>query len=293
MQEFLTTREVAALLRVKERKVYELVAAKAIPASRVTGKLLFPRDLVEAWVRQHVEYAGEAEALRERPPVIAGSHDPLLEWAIRESGCGLATYFDGSLDGLERVASGRALGAGMHVPELGEDAFNREHVARRMPGQPVVLIELFRRRQGLVVPAGNPRGIRGVADLVGLRFAPRQEHSGSHLLFGRLLEAAGLARGSVKALDPPGRSEADVALAVAAGDADAGLAIETVARTHRLDFVPLFQERYDLLLWRREYFEPALQTLLGFCAGDALRERAAALGGYALAGLGDVRYNGR
>jgi excisionase family DNA binding protein len=293
MQEFLTTREVAALLRVKERKVYELVAAKAIPVSRVTGKLLFPRDLVEAWVRQHVEYVGEAEALHERPPVVAGSHDPLLEWAIRESGCGLATYFDGSLDGLERVASGRAVAAGMHVPESVEGAFNREHVAHRMPGQPVVLIELFRRRQGLVVPAGNPRGIRALADLRGLRFVPRQEDSGSHVLLGRLLEAAGLARDAVCALESPARSEADVALAVAAGEADTGLAIEAVARTHRLDFVPLFRERYDLLVWRREYFEPAVQALLGFCAGNAMGERAAALRGYELCGLGHVRYNGR
>ncbi len=293
MQEFLTTREVAALLRVKERKIYELVAEKAIPASRVTGKLLFPRDLIEAWVGRHVEYAGEAEALRERPPVVAGSHDPLLEWALRASRCGLATYFDGSLDGLDRMASGQALAAGMHVPEAGGTGFNAEHVAARLPGQPVVLIELFRRRQGLVLPAGNPLAISGIADLAGRRCVPRQPDSGSHALFAHLLAEAGVARDAITFIDPPARSETDVALAVASGHADAGLAIETGARTHGLDFVPLFEERYDLLAWRREYFEPALQTLLGFCAGAAMRERAHALGGYDLAGFGTVRYNGR
>ena len=99
MADFLTTKEVATLLRIKERKVYELASGNAIPHSRVTGKLLFPRDMVEAWVRRHVDFRDGAEALVERQPVVAGSHDPLLDWALRESGSGLATFFDGSLCG--------------------------------------------------------------------------------------------------------------------------------------------------------------------------------------------------
>ena len=84
MTEYLTTKEVAALLRIKERKVYELVSEGAIPVSRATGKLLFPRDMVEAWVRRHVDFRGGTEGLVARPAVVAGSHDPLLDWALRE-----------------------------------------------------------------------------------------------------------------------------------------------------------------------------------------------------------------
>ena len=76
---FLTTREVADLLRVKERKVYELAADATIPVSRVTGKLLFPSDLVELWVRHGTEWRGGWERLVDRPAVLAGSHDPLLD----------------------------------------------------------------------------------------------------------------------------------------------------------------------------------------------------------------------
>ena len=108
LPQFLTTKEVASLLRIKERKVYELATDGAIPVSRVTGKLLFPRDLVEMWVQQHVEYLGGRESLREHPLVLAGSHDPLLEWALRESGSGIATFLDGSLDGVQRLAAGDA-----------------------------------------------------------------------------------------------------------------------------------------------------------------------------------------
>ena len=271
MPEFLTTKEVAALLRIKERKVYELVAEHAIPVSRVTGKLLFPREMVEAWVWRQAEYAGGTEALHGRPPVLAGSHDPLLEWALRESGSELAAFFDGSLDGLARLTAGKAIAAGLHVYEPDAEGWNRDHLERAMPGMPVVLVEWAWRIQGLVA---------------------RQERSGSHLLLDHLMRQAGLESARVRFLAPPARSEADVALAIAEGKADAGFAIETVARQFRLDFVPLFRERYDLAVWRRDYFEPHLQKLLAFCHTSAFQKRAEELGGYDVSGLGQVHHNG-
>ena len=292
MNPFLTTREVADLLRVKERKIYELVAEQAIPVSRVTGKMLFPRDLVEAWVRRRVECAAGTADLAPPPAVLAGSHDPLLDWAIRESGSEIATFFGGSIDGLTRMTSRKAFAAGMHVfdPEIGE--FNLSLVANELAGQPVVVIEWAWRTQGLVVASGNPRGLASAADLAGVRFIPRQPEAGSHLLFRHLLAESGVGPDTIAMLDPPARTEADVALHVLEGRADAGLAVETVARMHRLGFVPLFRERYDLLVWRREYFEPPMQRLLAFCASAAFRRRATELGGYDLSGHGAVRYNG-
>jgi len=292
MPEFLTTREVAALLRIKERKVYELVAEHAIPVSRVTGKLLFPREMVEAWVWQQADWAGGTEGLHGRPPVLAGSHDPLLEWALRESGSELAAFFDGSLDGLGRLAAGKAIAAGLHVYEPEAEDWNRGHVARAMAGMPVVLVEWARRMQGLVVPAGNPSRIAQLLDLAGRTLIPRQERAGSHLLLEHLMREAGLERGRLQLIAPPARSEADVALGVAEGKADAGFAVETVARQFRLGFVPLFRERFDLAVWRRDYFEPPLQRLLTFCRTPAFAKRAEELGGYDVSGLGQVHYNG-
>ena len=292
MPEFLTTKEVAALLRIKERKVYELVAEHAIPVSRVTGKLLFPRALVEAWVWQQAECEGGTEGLHRRPPVLAGSHDPLLEWALRQSGSELAAFFDGSLDGLGRLAAGKAIAAGLHVYEPEAQDWNRGHVERAMAGMPVVLIEWAVRVQGLVVPPGNPKAIAGLGDLDGRSLIPRQERSGSHLLLDHLMRTEGLERTRLELVAPPARSEADVALAVAEGKADAGFAVETVARQFRLGFVPLFRERYDLAVWRRDYFEPAVQKLLAFCRTPPFAQRAAELGGYDVAGLGQVHYNG-
>lgn len=290
--DFLTTKEVAELLRIKERKIYDLVSENAIPVSRVSGKLLFPRELIEAWVRRHADYKGGVETLADRPMVFAGSHDPLLDWALRESGSELASFFDGSLDGLRRVAEGKALGAGLHVFEPETGNWNLGEITKMATGLPLVAIHWAWRQQGLVVAPENPKGISALTDLRGLTLVPRQKQSGSYLLLHHLLERDGVDPSALSFLQPPARNEADLALAVAEGKADAGLAIEAVARQFRLGFVPLFRERYDLLIWRHDYFEPPLQKLLAFCRTPAFAKRAGELGGYDVAGFGEVRYNG-
>jgi putative molybdopterin biosynthesis protein len=285
--ELLTTREVAALLRIKERKVYDLVASGEIPHVRVTGKLLFPRALLDAWLLRH----SEAQAApRSWPNIVAGSHDPLLDWALRESGAGLASFFDGSLDGLERLARGDAIAAGLHLIE--GDRWNVGHIERRLAGEPVVLIEWARREQGLILPPGNPAAIHGPSDLDGRRLIPRQREAGSFVLLQQLLEAQGLLLDALELVDPPARTEADVAIAVADGKADVGLGLAAMARQFRLGFVSLVRERYDLLIWRRAYFEPPLQRLWAFCRSAPFAAKARDLDGYDVSGFGQVHYNG-
>jgi putative molybdopterin biosynthesis protein len=292
-QELLTTREVATLLRIKERKVYDLVASGEIPHVRVTGKLLFPRALIGAWLHRH---SGPAETMQEpraRPDILAGSHDPLLDWSLRESGSGLATMLDGSLDGLERLARGEAVAAGIHLcDDVANDRWNREHVARALAGQPVVLIEWARREQGLILPPGNPGGLERPRDLAGRRLIPRQREAGSFLLLARLLERESLSLEAVDLVHPPARTEADVALAIANGQAEAGLGLAAMARQFRLAFVPLIRERFDLVVWRRAFFEPPLQRLFAFCRSARFAARADEVSGYDLSGFGTVHYNG-
>ena len=291
--ELLTTREVADLLRIKERKIYDLVANGEIPHVRVTGKLLFPRPLLDAWLVRHSANVEAAPAQRQRPDILTGSHDPLLDWALRESGSGLATFCDGSLDGLSRLARGEAVAAGIHLlEEAGTAAWNRDHVERALGAQPVVLIEWARREQGLILPPGNPARLQRPRDLAGRRLIPRQQEAGSFLLLRHLLEADGLSLDDTLLVAPPARSEADVALAVADGKAEAGLGLAAMAAQFRLDFVPLVRERFDLVIWRRAWFEPPLQRLFAFCRRAAFTARAAELGGYDVAGLGTVHYNG-
>ena len=292
MRSLMTTREVADYLRLKERKIYELVRTGSIPCTRVTGKWLFPRALIDRWLLEHGE--GVARDMRTEPAaVVAGSHDPLLEWAVQASGCGFALLFGGSLDGLARFARDEATVAGLHVPdsESGED--NVAAVRDTDPGREPVLIEWARRQQGLMLAPGNPLGIEGLADLAArqARLIDRQPGAGSRLLLERLLQRAGVARDDLTVLEETAVNETDVAREVHAGHADAGLGIEAAAREAGLVFLPLAQERFDLLVGRRDYFEPPFQSLLGITRTQRFAERAATLGGYDLTGTGTVHYN--
>jgi len=310
--EFLTTREVAALLRVRERKVYEMAAADAIPCRRVTGKLLFPRADIEAWLAgpqsPPVQTATQstaqpsvhqAQQSASRPNVLAGSHDPLLDWALREAETGLATFFDGSLDGLERFSAGEAIACGMHIFEPGTDQaidvgdgnWNVGH-AGGAKGEAIVLLEWARRRQGLILGADAGRSIGAVGDLRGHRIALRQKTAGSRILFDHLLSQSGLAHDDLEIVPATARTETDAATLVASGQADASLGLESAARQFKLGFVPLVEERYDLLVDRRCYFEPPLQKLFAFCRSADFSRQAKEMGGYNLSGHGRVHLNG-
>jgi len=287
----MNTRELADYLGLKERKIYDLVAKREIPCTRVTGKWLFHRELIDRWLLEHAEGLGTTPAA-EPPAIVAGSHDPLLDWAVRESGCGLALLFDGSLDGLTRFARGEALACGMHVLDPPTGEYNAPAIRQQLPRQPVVALEWAWREQGLILPAGNPRSVAGLRDVAELRFAMRQTGAGSLVLLEQLLAAAELSMADIHPAGPPRRGELEVGLMIAGGDADAGLGIRAVARQLGLDFLSLARERYDIVVGRRDYFEPALQRLMGFVRGAAFREQAERLTGYDIGGLGTVRYNG-
>ena len=289
-QNLLTTKEVADYLRVKERRIYELVRQGAIPCTRVTGKWLFPKGQIDQWLAENA--AGEQAVAP--PPVIAGSHDPLLDWAVKESGCGLALLAGGSLDGLARFAQGEAMLAGLHVFDAASGEFNVPAMRDAVFGQGLVLLEWATRQQGLVLGPGNPRGIRGLRDLAaaGVRVVRRQREAGSHILLANLLEREGMALSEVRFTEETARGETDLGLAILEGRAEAGLAVEAVARSLKLDFVPLMRERYDLLVRRRDYFSPPVQRLFAFAREQAFAARAAQMGGYDVSSLGAVRYNG-
>lgn len=290
MAELMTTREVADYLRLRERKIYDLVRTGAIPCTRVTGKWLFPRSLIDLWLLENAEGGHEPRA---RPAsVVAGSHDTLLEWAVQASSGGLALLFGGSMDGLNRFARGEAAVCGMHVPEDSDSGYNIDTVRRAGPGD-CVLIEWARRSQGLMLAADNPLGIEKLADLAerGARVIDRQEGAGSRLLLDRLLGEAGIERAALTFVEEVAISHTDVAREVHEGHADAGIGIESAAHGAGLAFVPLAQERFDLLVERREYFEAPVQSLLALTRSRRFAERAATLGGYDVSQTGAVRYN--
>ena len=289
--ELMDTREVAAYLRLKERRIYDLVRQRAIPHVRATGKLLFPRAKIDAWL------AGKSGAspasTTSRPPIIAGSHDPLLEWAVRESGCGLALLAGGSRAGVEALARGEATAAAAHWLDDASGEYNVPLVRALLAGADVVVFEWARRTQGLLMQAGNPHRIRKIADLARkrVRVARRQDEAGSHRLLLHLLSQAGVPPDALDWSPRTVHAETELAAIVRDGQADVGLGIEAAARAHGLAFVPLATERFDLVAFRRDAFEPPLQRLFAWTRRPDFAATAAALGGYDVTNTVRVVFN--
>ena len=291
MPDLLTTDEAAVYLRLSERKLYELVANGAVPCTKVTGKWLFPRAALDRWLAAGLALPALAQA--PAPPIVGGSHDPLLEWALRESGSGLASLPEGSEAGLRRLARGEVTAAAIHVHRLdGDDeAANLDAVAEAPGLHDGVVIAYARREQGLVLAVGNPLQLRDVAGVAArrARLALRPQGAGAQLLLLALLARAGLAFDALALVKPACPTGADIAQAVRSGRADCGVATRAVAQAAGLDFVPLTWERFDLALRQRDYFRPGLQALFKFVRTAEFRDRAAELAGYDVSEAGDVR----
>ena len=293
MSELLTTDEAAVYLRLSERKLYELVANGEIPCTKVTGRWLFPRAALDRWVLSGL-IAPPGTAHAEAPPIIGGSHDPLLEWALRESQCGLANLSEGSEQGLQRLIRGEVIAAAIHMHRLdGDDEYaNTEIIAQTQGLHDTVVIAFARRQQGLLVAPENPLRIKDIASVAksGARLAQRPQGAGAQLLLVALLARANLARENLNLIKPPFPTGLDVAHAIRAGRADCGIATLSVARTAGLDFLPIVWERFDLVFRQRDYFRHGPQSLLKFMHGPAFRERARELGGYDVEFAGEVRW---
>lgn len=293
MSELMTTKEVATYLRIKERKVYDLVAEGEIPFTKATGKYLFPKHLIDLWLARTASFPliNRGNALP-APPVIVGSHDPLLEWAVRRSGCGLAIMPGGSLDGVERFSEGQAVACGMHILDMTDGGYNVSVASQATVGLECVLLEWAWREQGLITQF-DTSGIESLNDAVNanMRFIVREPQAGSRVLFQHLIHEAGLTIMDVDIVSYEARSETDVGMAISEAKADAGLGIRAVAQQLGLNFIPLKKERYDLLIRRRDFFEGPMAQLIAFAQTDAFKARAEQMDGYDISGFGNVHFN--
>jgi putative molybdopterin biosynthesis protein len=254
----------------------------------VVGQLARWRE-VEA-----VEQAREQVA--EQAVVFAGSHDLTLDLLAarlqrRTPPVDLRATYSGSLEGLVALARDEIHLAGCHLLDEQTGEYNGPFVARLLPGQPVALVTLALREQGLMVRPGNPKGIRGLADLTrpDVVVALRQKGSGTRVLLEHELRRAGLSPGSLRTGDRAYATHVALAGAVAEGGADVGPGILGAARAYGLEFIPLTTERYELAVPERRLDQPGVRALLAVLAEDDFLETVRELGGYDLSETGRRR----
>lgn len=222
-----------------------------------------------------------------------GSHDltlDLMAQFLAQKGRRLASANAGSQGGLVALRRGEAHLAGSHLLDLETGEYNISYVRQYLPGTPVRLVTLVGREQGLLVPPGNPKGLRSLADLArpGLRFVNRQRGAGTRVLLDYHLGQLGIDPASISGYEHEEYTHLAVAAAIASGRADAGLGIAAAAQALQLDFIPLFQERYDLVIPEEHYTGDLLAPLLELLHDPAFRQAVAALPGYDVSAMGNL-----
>ena len=291
-------------MRVTVGQVGERVVATPLPGGsgvlmslvRADGIVRIPRGEqgFEAGAAVTVELYRSPDAIRQTPVAI-GSHDLTLdlladELGQRYPGRSLSSANVGSLGGLLALGRGEAHFAGSHLLDEETGEYNIAYIQRILPQTPVILLGFVQREQGLIVPKGNPKGIRGLADLINpdVVFINRQRGAGTRVLLDYRLRQAGIDPRAIQGYARQEFTHLAVAAAVASGAADCGMGILAAARALDLDFVPLDMERYDLVIPARFFGDAVLAPLLSIIRDPAFAARVQALGGYATPQMGEV-----
>ncbi len=228
-----------------------------------------------------------------RTVVVLGSHDLTIDLLAQEMairGYRLSSGNLGSLGGLLALQRGEAHFAGSHLldPESGE--YNFSYIDRYIPDTPVVLVNMVMREQGLIIQPGNPLGIHGLVDLSkpGVTFINRQRGAGTRVLLDFHLGKLGIGADSISGYAQEEYTHLSVAAAVKSGRASCGLGIRAAADALQLDFIPLFEERYDLVIPRTFYDSAVLQPVLDILNSSSFRGDVASMPGYSVERMGEI-----
>jgi putative molybdopterin biosynthesis protein len=226
---------------------------------------------------------------------FSGSHDLAVAWIGSHfgeiaPGYSLQLGFTGSLGGLIALAEGKADLAGCHLWDEETDTYNAPFVRRLLPGRRVALLTLAHRRVGFILLPGNPAQVQTLSGLLspGLRFVNRQSGSGTRVWLDAALRRADIPPHAILGYDDEKMTHSDVALAVAEGRADVGLGLEAAAHPYGLDFVPLLQERYDLVIPEENLDLPPVEALAAWLPGKAAQQAISVLAGYDVSATGKL-----
>jgi putative molybdopterin biosynthesis protein len=293
---FLDTREVAEYLGINDKQVYTLIHERGLPGTKITGKWLFPKHLVDRWVEAHVASVPAPAPFLEGAKgllLIAGSDDPLLSRLLslyrrQHPEVIVLRSHAGSSEGLLALRRGLCHIACVHLPRPG-GGFSTDHLHDSF-GDAAAAVTFANRTQGLVLPADNPRKLSTLQGAVasGLRWALREPGTGTRALFDQELDRLGIDPAPILRDPVMVDTHLEAGLAVHRGEAGVGTAIEAAARMIGLYFLPLREERFDLVIRKQTFFTAPVQNLLALLGAPAFAALAHQLGGYDTAASGRI-----
>jgi len=264
-EELMNTKEVAQYLGIHEKQVYLLIKERKVPATRITGKWVFPKKMIDEWIASSAHNGlGEAKQKGRRIEgalLAAGSNDPILDILQTHIRNKYPVFYifsanTGSMEGLKALDKGYTDIAWSHLfdPETGE--YNIPYLPSLLSNIDPVVVNLFNRELGFVVTPKNPLGIETFADLTekGVKFINRQQGAGTRVLLDYHLQKLGIPGDNISGYEKEVYTHFEVGLAILSQEADVGIATSAISKLLGLSFVPITKENFDMILNKNIFF---------------------------------------
>jgi excisionase family DNA binding protein len=300
--ELMNTKEVAKYLNIHEKQVYLLIKAGKIPCSRVTGKWIFPKKNIDEWIELS---AGEGikktrhQNISTKDSLLAsGSNDPVLDMLLssmkkKHPTSNIFSAKTGSISGVEAFNSGNTDIAFSHMidPESGDynTPFLQKYCSARQP----VVVNLFYRQIGFLINKSKAHCFKGWKSLSenNVRFINRQKGSGIRILLDQELEKRGLDHRKINGYDQEVLTHFEVGLSLISNEADVGIGSAAVSKILDLDFQPLVNERFDMIIDKDTFFLPVVQAFIETLQSDHFKQRVERIGYYSFKDSGRILYS--
>ena len=303
----LSTQEVADILHVSKSTIYDLIKRGEINSYKIGRKVRFTQEDVDVYIArsrheqstQPVQRIDAASSLLDpvshaKPDIIISGQDVVLDILANHlllSGEHAGRAYLSSFEGLLSLYEGRVDAASCHLFSAEDGEFNAPYVKYLLPGIPALLINLSYRRQGFYVKKGNPKGVRGWGDLdrSDISILNRRIGSSSRILLDGQLKKHKIMASTVKGYERVMRSHLTMAAAIAEGEADIGLGTERVSRQiDGIEFIPLMEERYDLVVKREFFNSEAAQNMLKIMSSASFKKEIAHFSGNDYRDIGKI-----
>ena len=301
-EEIMNTKEVAKYLGIHEKQVYALIKSKKIPSTRVTGKWVFPKKLIDDWIdssaKGGLEQARQKSKRIEGAFLASGSNDPILDMLhtyMRKSYPEFYIFSAdiGSTDGLKALNMGYTDIAWSHLLDPKSGQYNIPFLSNYLPNVRPVVVNLFHRDLGFVVAHKNPLRIRGFEDLAKkeVRLINRQKGSGTRVLLDHHLRRLKISTSNINGYEREVYTHFEVGLSILSKEADVGIATVAVSKLLGLPFIPVTQECFDMILDQSTFFEKGIQAFIEILNSQEFRNRIGGLGSYDFKDSGKILYS--
>ncbi len=301
-EEIMNTKEVARYLGIHEKQVYALIKSKKIPSTRVTGKWVFPKKLIDDWIdssaKGGLEQARQKSKRIEGAFLASGSNDPVLDMLhtyMRKSYPEFYIFSAnvGSTDGLKALNMGYTDIAWSHLLDPKSGQYNIPFLSNYLPNVKPVVVNLFHRDLGFVVAHKNPLRIRGFEDLAKkeVRLINRQKGSGTRVLLDHHLRRLKISTSNINGYEREVYTHFEVGLSILSKEADVGIATVAASKLLGLPFIPITQECFDMILDQSTFFEKGIQAFIEILNSQEFRNGIGRLGSYDFKNSGKVLYS--